>query len=147
MSTQRAALLAAATDFCDAFASQQPPDIILSHFANDNNTRCVEHGLKQLAPFLGRQFTGLDGATEYFSIIADLLSYENMQFSEYFADAESLNVSVKGRARFTWKSTGNSWDEVFTYRLTFNDQLKVTVYEVWADSGAAYLASKGQISD
>lgn len=145
MPTQRGDLLVVARIFCDAFASHKPPDDILSHFAKDDDILCVEHGLQQLAPFLGRQFNGPDGARKYFTIISSLLSYQNMQFSDYFADAETLSVSVKGRARFTWNSTGNSWDEVFTYRLTFNDQLKVKVYEVWADSGAAYLASRGEL--
>ncbi|OCB91264.1 transcription elongation factor S-II [Sanghuangporus baumii] len=145
MSSQRDQLLAAAHAFCDAFAAQKPLDEILNHLANGEDTLCVEHGLQQLAPFLGRQFAGPDGVKRYFTIIADLLSYDNMIFSEYFADAETQMVSVKGTATFTWKDTGNSWDEVFTYRLQFNDQLKVKVYEVWADSGAAYLASRGEL--
>ena len=101
--------------------------------------------MQQLAPFLGRSFSGPDGVKRYFTIIASLLSYDNMHFSDYFADEQLKMVSVKGRALFTWKETSNSWDEVFTYRLQFDDELKVKVYEVWADSGAAYLASKGEL--
>ncbi|KAL5512701.1 hypothetical protein ACEPAG_2967 [Sanghuangporus baumii] len=145
MSSQRGQLLAAAHAFCDTFAAQKPLDEILNLFVNGEDTLCVEHGLQQLAPFLGRHFAGPDGVKRYFTIIADLLSYDNMHFSEYFTDAETRMVSVKGRATFTWKDTGNSWDEVFTYRLQFDDQLKVKVYEVWADSGAAYLASRGEL--
>lgn len=145
MSTQRANLLDAAQNFCNAFASQQSLDVILDYFALDNAV-CVEHGLEQLAPFLGHPYTGPDGVTQYFTTIANLLSYENMHFSEYIVDVETLKVSVKGQARFTFKSTGDSWDEVFTYSLAFDKQLKVKVYEVWADTGAAYLASKGQLS-
>jgi len=50
-------------------------------------------------------------------------------------------TSVRGRARFTWKSTGKAWDEIFVYRIQLDEEGKVLVYEVWADSGAAYLAS------
>lgn len=56
-------------------------------------------------------------------------------------------VSVVGKARFVWKTTGNGWDETFTYRLRFDQDAKVVVYEVWADSGAAYLASRGELGD
>jgi hypothetical protein len=54
-------------------------------------------------------------------------------------------VSVKGRAKFTWIKTRQSWDETFTYTLDFDDEAKVTDYQVWADSGAAYLARLGQL--
>ncbi|KAH8113523.1 hypothetical protein DFH11DRAFT_305569 [Phellopilus nigrolimitatus] len=146
MSSKYALLLTAARSFCDAFACQKPFGDILDHFSSSDNIVCVEHGLQQLAPFLGRPFAGLDGAKEYFTVIADLLSYEEMRFSHFVVDTENLKVSVRGHAVFTWKSTGNSWPEVFTYMLEFDDQLKVKVYEVWADTGAAYLASRGELS-
>lgn len=56
-------------------------------------------------------------------------------------------VSVKGQAKFTWIETGQSWDETFTYSLDFDHELKVTDYQVWADSGAAYLARIGKLND
>lgn len=56
-------------------------------------------------------------------------------------------VSVKGRAKFTWVETAQSWDETFTYSLDFDDELKVTDYQVWADSGAAYLARLGKLDE
>ncbi|OJA07790.1 hypothetical protein AZE42_14072 [Rhizopogon vesiculosus] len=68
-----------------------------------------------------------------------------MEFSEYIVDPEVQKVSVKGRAKFTWLSTEQSWDEIFTYVLDFDDDFKVTNYQVWADTGAAYLASRGQL--
>jgi hypothetical protein len=58
-------------------------------------------------------------------------------------DVESSIVCVRGEATFTFKSTCQSWNEVFTYRLAFDDPGdKIKIYEVWADSGAAYLASR-----
>lgn len=59
----------------------------------------------------------------------------------------SRKVSVKGRAKFTWIETSQSWDETFTYSLDFDDELKVTDYQVWADSGAAYLARLGKLDE
>lgn len=56
-------------------------------------------------------------------------------------------MSVKGQAKFTWIETCQSWDETFTYSLDFDDELKVTDYQVWADSGAAYLASIGRLDE
>jgi len=56
-------------------------------------------------------------------------------------------VSVKGRAKFTWIETGQIWDETFTYSLDFDDESKITDYQVWADSGAAYLARINKLDD
>lgn len=144
----RSDLLAAAHAFCEAFASKQPLDTILSRFSNDpaHPPYAIEYGLPSLAPFLGRTFVGLTAIEEYFKILAQHLTYENMRFSEYLADTETKKVSCKGQARFTWTSNGLSWDETFTYTLDFDDQLRVVSYQVWADSGAAYLARTGGLS-
>ncbi|KIV97731.1 hypothetical protein PV10_01442 [Exophiala mesophila] len=138
-------LLTAAKQFCEAFANQKPSAEILSHFSSSGNVLAFEHGLPGLAPFLGREFRGQSGLQEYFNILSSLLSYENMRFGNYLVDVETSKVSVRGEARFTWTSTGQAWDEVFTYVLEFDQENKVKVYEIWADSGAAYLASKGQL--
>jgi hypothetical protein len=143
----RSALLNNATSFCNAFASgTASPSDILSHFTSDDAKILVhEHGLPQLAPFLGRTFRGADGLRQYLSVISECLSYENMRFAECIVDAEARKVSVRGQARFTWTSTGQSWDEVFTYVLGFDSEAKVQSYEIWADSGAAWLASRGEL--
>ena len=94
----------------------------------------------------------------YFELLAELLSYESMSFNEYIVDTETCKVSCKGRARFLWKSTGQYWSEVFTYTLDFieegsgeggsnNPEVKLRKYQVWADAGAAYLASRGELTD
>jgi hypothetical protein len=116
-----------------------------------------EHGLPVLAPFLGRTFTGTDGVGRYFELIADLLSFEKMSFDgedEWIVDTVSMAVSLRGRARFTWKETGEGWDETFCYRIGLaEDQgkggggLKVQEYRVWADTGAAYLARTHQLGE
>ena len=137
-------LLERSKSLCEAFATHKPLDEILDHFAED--AVCLEHGLPRLAAFMRREFHGLAGAREYFQLIGDLLDFNDMQFSDYMVDAETRQVSVRGEARFLWKSTLNDWDEVFVYRLKFNDDNKITSYEVWADSGAAYLASRGELS-
>lgn len=143
--SRREELLNAARSFCDAFASKRPPQTILSYFSSSSEVLALEHGLPQLAPFLGREFRGHGGLEEYFFLLAKHLSYDNMRFSRYFADAEEGKVSVRGEATFTWTSTGQSWHEVFTYVLRFDEEAKVLEYEVWADSGAAYLASRGEM--
>jgi len=144
-SDRREQLLAAATSFCEAFAQQKPLADISNHFSASDDVLALEHGLPQLAPFLGREFRGRSGLQEYFSILSSTLSYEKMRFSNFVVDPEVSKVSVRGEARFTWTSTGQGWDEVFTYVLEFDDENKVKVYEIWADSGAAYLASHGEL--
>ncbi|KAI1376835.1 hypothetical protein F4677DRAFT_75732 [Hypoxylon crocopeplum] len=144
---KRAALLSAATSFCESFAEKKPADEILSHFSTASDVLAYEHGLPELAPFLGREFRGREGVQAYFETIASCLSYADMRFADYVVDAAENSVAVRGTATFTWTATGESWDEVFAYALRFDDQLKVTRYEVWADSGAAYLASKGRLKE
>lgn len=143
----REALGDAAAAFCNAFSTKQPLTSILGHFSSTRADDIIvfEHGLPQLAPFLGRTFKGIEGAQEYFGIIQECLSYNDMRFCNYVVDTVTRQVSVRGKARFTWNSTGQSWDEVFTYVLFFDEDLEVLKYEIWADSGAAYLASKGQL--
>ncbi|TGJ87762.1 hypothetical protein E0Z10_g1026 [Xylaria hypoxylon] len=139
-------LLAAAKAFCDSFAQKKSLDEVLSHFSSPSPTGggaeiiVHEHGLPQLAPFLGRDFRGLEGAREYFETVGEYLSYEDMRFVEFIADAslgseehwgpsedgDGGKVVARGKARFTWT------------RL-------LRRYEVWADSGAAYLASRGEL--
>ncbi|EGN96790.1 hypothetical protein SERLA73DRAFT_184950 [Serpula lacrymans var. lacrymans S7.3] len=141
----RVELLHAAQALCDDFASKKDIDTLLSHFSTTHQCTLVEHGEPFLAPFLGRPFNGISGALMYFDLINKHLSYENMRFSEYVVDVEARKVSVKGKAKFTWIETDESWDETFAYMLDSDDELKITDYQVWADSGAAYLASKGEL--
>ena len=147
-SLDRETLLKSAQSLCNDFANQEPLEKVLDNFSVGPDVLCFEHGMKHASvPFLGTPFRGRKGAKEYFEIIASLLSYEKMEFTEYFVDVEQAAVSVQGASTFTWKSTGQSWDEIFTYRLRFDSHGKVKRYEVWADSLAAYLAGTGQLED
>jgi hypothetical protein len=143
MVLNRQQLRQSAQSFCDAFASRRPLSEVLDKFSTREEPLVIEHGLALLAPFLGRTYTGLNGIRDYFETIISLLDYDSMRFSDYVVDEEEGKVSVRGVATFTWKTTGQSWHEVFTYTLAFDEELKVKQYEIWADSGAAYLASKG----
>lgn len=107
----------------------------------------IEHGERCLAPFLGTCFTGLSGVQKYFERINSLLSYENMEFSNFVVDTEARKVALEGRAKFTWLSTKQSWDEAFAYVLDFDEEGKVAEYQIWADSGAAYLARIGKLDE
>ncbi|KAK6521176.1 hypothetical protein TWF506_001403 [Arthrobotrys conoides] len=145
MSTSYDALLVAAESLCNDFATKADPPSMLSHFAS--TVTAFEHGDPHFAPFIGREFKGPEGMKEYFGFLGKYLAYENMSFGEYFIDEKKSKVSVKGKGRFTWVSTGVSWDEGFTYTLDFiteDSQLKVSRYQVWADTGALHLARLGQ---
>ncbi|KJA30133.1 hypothetical protein HYPSUDRAFT_210925 [Hypholoma sublateritium FD-334 SS-4] len=138
-------LLRSAQTFCDAFSEKQDVQTLLSYFSATHEVSAIEYGLPVLAAFLGKPFKGKSGIRQYFELIGSLLSYNNMSFSEYLVDSETMKVSVKGAATFTWLSTGQSWDEIFTYTLDFDDELKLVRYQVWADSGAAFLAGHGKL--
>lgn len=68
---------------------------------------------------------------------------------KWVVDPVARKVACKGTARFRWtegSGDGQAWDEQFAYILDFDDESKVTDYQVWADSGAAYLARLGQLN-
>jgi hypothetical protein len=141
-------LLHAAQTFCEAFASKQDVNRVLDLFSVTHERTVIEHGEPSMAPFLGRRFVGAS-VRKYFDIIGDLLDYDSdsMQFLEYAVDVERRKVFVRAKGRFTWRSTGESWDEMFAYLLDFDHELKVTDYQIWADSGAAYLAKLGKLDE
>ncbi|KII87373.1 hypothetical protein PLICRDRAFT_55336 [Plicaturopsis crispa FD-325 SS-3] len=145
MTLSRAQLLKAAQALCADFASGTDLDTLLSHFSTTHQPTAIEYGDPSLAPFLGRKFTGDAEIRRYIGIIGSVLSYQNMSFSEWTVDTEVRKVCVKGKGRFTWTSTQESWDETFAYMLDFDEDLKVTNYQIWADSGAAYLARVGKL--
>ncbi|KAK7754235.1 hypothetical protein SLS62_003812 [Diatrype stigma] len=141
--------------------------------SDDTTTTTImayEHGLPELGlPFVGRAFRGRGGVRAYFETVGACLTYADMRFPAegeearesrddddgddgWTVDAAARKVSVKGSAEFTWIATGESWREVFAYVLTFDgggrgegEAPKVRTYEVWADTGAAWLASRGEL--
>jgi hypothetical protein len=151
----RETLLCAAQSLCGDFSAGCPTAVLLSHFATTLPPTAIEHGHPDLAPFLGRSFLGRDEVARYFDMIASLLTFENMRFSDYVIDTDILSVSCKGQARFTWKETNQCWDEVFTYTLNFVEEgprdahreVRVRKYQVWADTGALWLASQGKLEE
>lgn len=140
-------LRTAAVQFCTAFAQKADIADILNHFSTTHQITVIEHGNPRLAPFLGKPFVGIDGVQKYFETISTLLSYQDIKFSEFTVDSESSRVACRGHGKFTWLSTGDSWEETFAYMLDFDEENKITDYQVWADSGSAYLASLGQLKE
>ncbi|KAI0788762.1 hypothetical protein C8Q75DRAFT_698017, partial [Abortiporus biennis] len=148
----RSQLLSSATALCNAFASKAPLPDLLAHFSSTHAVSAKEHGLPLLAPFLGRQFIGQSGPqslSTYFELLQKYLTFDEMSFGDWVIDTESRKVACKGKARFKWiegVGDGQWWDEQFAYILDFDDEGKVTDYQVFADSGAAYLARLGELA-
>ncbi|EKV19042.1 Transcription elongation factor, TFIIS/CRSP70, N-terminal, sub-type [Penicillium digitatum] len=142
-----------------ALANPSPtsPKDLLSTFTTLPKPLVHEHGLPQLVPFLGRPFTGQDGIETYFKLISTLLSIKNMVFEpeeNWVVDASCMAVSLCGSATFVWKETQQAWDETFVYRIKLTvdsgsaeGRLAVCEYQVWADTGAAYLARLGRLGN
>ena len=74
---------------CQALIDKKGPEVLFPHFAE--NVLTFEHGLPELAPFLGREFRGMHGLGEYFTILATTLSYENMRITGMFVDPEQID--------------------------------------------------------
>ncbi|KAJ5970542.1 uncharacterized protein N7479_000460 [Penicillium vulpinum] len=136
------------------------PNQLLSTFTTSPKPLVHEHGLPQLAPFLGRPFTGQDGIATYFKLLSSLLSIKNMAFEpeeSWVVDESCMAVSLRGTATFVWKESRQAWDETFVYRIKLavdggggrsgEGRLAVCEYQVWADTGAAYLARLGRLGD
>lgn len=167
MPTPRPVLLSPIHSLISAFSSGASTAVIIAHFTSSPTPLVHEHGsplFQPFLPFLGRDFAGLAGVAEYFDILAQYLSYSDMTFDDeddWVVDPQNLTVCLRGRAKFTYKSTGESWLETFTWRVTLSEDLtsesvpnidageglKVQEYRVWADTGAAFLASRGQLKD
>lgn len=139
----REQLRSATQAFCDALIQKKGLKEILGHFSD--KVTVLEHGLPELAPFLGRTFEGIEGASEYFKVLGETLSFDYMKVTNIFVDSEASKTSVRGKATFTHQKTGQSWDEAWSYVLEFDSRNKIKLYEIWADSGAAYLASRGEL--
>jgi hypothetical protein len=147
MNTNRERLLQAAEEFCAAFAAKVDASTILTHFSTMKAISVYEHGDCALAPFLGRSFEGVEGVKKYFETIGSLLAYDNLRFSDYVIDPEVRKVMVKGQRKFIWLGTKETWDETFAYVLDFDEEANVVRYQIWADSGAAYLARIGKLRE
>ncbi|KAJ5816279.1 hypothetical protein N7447_008512 [Penicillium robsamsonii] len=157
--TTRPDLLKPIHALLEALTNPDPtnPNKLLSTFTTSPNPLAHEHGLPQLAPFLGRPFTGQDGVATYFELITSLLFIKNMVFEpdeNWVVDKSCMAVSLRGTATFGWKETRQAWDETFVYRIKLavdggpgEGRLAVCEYHVWADTGAAYLARLGKLGD
>lgn len=162
---------------CSTFSNPNTslPTLLSNFTASD--PWALEHGLPALAPFLGRKFSGAEGLKTYFALLAEVLEIEWMRVEDesgWVVDVDvdgsgerggqregggaRMKVSLRGEARFKWKSTGQAWEEGFAYRIGLvedggsaeedegdGNRVKVKEYEVWADTGAAYLARKGEL--
>ncbi|PLN82494.1 hypothetical protein BDW42DRAFT_192906 [Aspergillus taichungensis] len=147
----RESLIQPVRTLCKAFSTASSPETLASAFTHTPPPLAHEHGLPALAPFLGRDFTGTEGIKRYFALVASELSFEGMVFDderEWVVDGVAMAVALRGRARFVCRATGEGWDETFAYRVGVGFEggmWKVTEYRVWADTGAAYLARRGQL--
>ncbi|OKL62017.1 hypothetical protein UA08_02521 [Talaromyces atroroseus] len=162
MPTPRPALLSSIHSLISAFSSGASTPVILAHFTTSPAPLVHEHGspfLQPSLPFIGRDFTGMTGVGEYFDVLAQYLSYSDMVFEDeddWVVDPQNLTICLRGRAQFTYKRTGDSWLETFMWRITLSEDLgqsepdvgqglKVQEYRVWSDTGAALLASRGEL--
>ena len=137
-----------------------PTTTLLSTFTTLPTPLIHEHGLPQLAPFLGRSFTGTDGIARYFQLLSEHLDIKSMTFEPeetWVIDESAMTICLRGDVTLIWKSTQQAWDETFAYRIAVardvSDQigkageLRVWEYIVWADTGAAYLARLGRLGE
>lgn len=78
----------AAKALCEDFAAKKDVETLLSHFSKTYDCTAIEHGEQALAPFLGRPYKHIAGVKAYFLQLAELLTYEDMRFSEWIVDTQ-----------------------------------------------------------
>ncbi|RAO68357.1 uncharacterized protein BHQ10_004369 [Talaromyces amestolkiae] len=165
MPIPRPAILSSIRSLISAFTSNASTPAILAHFTSSPIPLVHEHGsplFQPFLPFVGRDFIGLEAVGEYFDLLAQHLSISDASFDDeddWVVDPQILTVCLRGRARFTSTETKESWFETFMWRVALSEDLtgesepdvgqglKVQEYRVWADTGAAFLASKGGLKD
>ncbi|KAH8703579.1 hypothetical protein BGW36DRAFT_369568 [Talaromyces proteolyticus] len=163
MPPPRPVLLSPIHSLISAFAAGAPSSTILTHFTASPIPLVHEHGgcyFRHGLPFLGRDFIGLSRVGEYFDLLAEYLSYRDMVFEsedDWVVDPQNMTICLRGQAQFTYKETGESWNETFMWRVTLSEDLtgesepgpgqglKVQEYQVWADTAAVFLASRGEL--
>ena len=114
----------------------------LKYYTLEEPVSVHEDAVPQFAPFLGRNFVGIHDVREHFATILSSASYGRMIFKDHIADIRSRQVSVRGQAVFTSEISGQSWNEIFIYVLDFDNEDRVKRYQIWADTGAAFIASR-----
>lgn len=158
--TRSAMLRKCAHAFCMALASTEfdSHNFVSTFFIPGEAASITEHGpgwARKKLPFMGQTFSGRDGCVEYFEHLAKTL---NMHWPDdaFPPDAELIVdpyaevegpykgvVCVSGKGRFEAKETGWTWQEKFMYKLSgFDDDGRVTHWEIWADPLSAWSAHK-----
>ncbi|KAF8897204.1 hypothetical protein BD779DRAFT_357420 [Infundibulicybe gibba] len=129
MSPSRKQLLAAAKAFCDAFSRKEEISTSSPIFRQHTQCQRLNMVIQSWLPSWGKHFR------------------DSQEFEHFVVDSEGCKIALKGKGTFTWVSTGESWDETFAWMLDFDDEGRVTEYQVWADSGSAYLARIGKLRE
>ncbi|KAL4884819.1 hypothetical protein BJY04DRAFT_170861 [Aspergillus karnatakaensis] len=158
MTHPRDSTIKATSALTTALTSGADLNTLLSTFTVSPAAIAHEHGHPKLATFLGRTFRGHKGVGEYFTLVERQMRIKEMEFNrecDWVVDAEKKTVCLRGRGVWENKLTSEQWVEIFAYRVELAEEewegckdkgeLKVKSYEVWADTGAAFLAEKGKL--
>lgn len=119
--TPRTTLITPVQSLLNALQATPPsPSQLQQTFTTTPLPLIHEHGLPQLAPFLGRSFTGQDGVARYFQLLGDDVEIAALDFEPeemWCVDDVAMAVCLRGSGRFRWKRTDQAWDETFVYRV------------------------------
>ena len=123
--------------FFKAFASNTSPIAMLVHFSNTSPV-VLQHGPKTCPyPFRWR-VAGLNAVRSYFDLIATTWSRSNVKICEPpKIDVESRRAVVELSANWTWRKSGRSWTEDFTWDLEFDEGMKIVNFVVRTTSDPA----------
>jgi len=123
--------------FFKDFANNVSPLLMLVHFSNTSPV-VLQHGPKTCPyPFRWR-VAGLNAVRSYFDLIATTWSRSGVKICEPpKIDANSRHAIVELSADWTWRKSGRTWTEDFTWDLEFDEGMKITNFVVRTTSDPA----------
>lgn len=127
-------LLAAASSFLVALASNTHPLALLTHFSTTNPVS-VQHYPATCPNPRGSLLRGTNAVRSYFDLLATHWTRSALQQHSFTADVPERTVVLVASVVWTWKRSGRSWVEDFTCTLVFDDAAKIVSLTVRTDSG------------
>jgi hypothetical protein len=136
-------LQSAAKSLLADIAAQKPTLSLLSHFSTTQTVTLQHDFIHSATPY---PFVGLHAVRSYFDLLALHWTRDDMQLYQCDVYADKLRVVIKASVQWTWRASKQSWREVFTCTLDFDELLKVKGFVVESsppESSCVMLATDG----
>ncbi|KAF7987020.1 hypothetical protein HWV62_123 [Athelia sp. TMB] len=111
-------------------AANKPSKTLLAHFSTTDTVVLRHDCVYNPSPF---SFEGLHAVRSYFDLLSLNWKKSDMQIHSKEVDLTKSQVVLRASMRWTWRISGNSWREVFTCTLDYDEEVKVKKFIVETD--------------